>query len=195
MEGYNRYDKYKIARDKAWDALINSGITELPVNLKKVAGAYGIYVYSYKSAVNHGLIDRKEAAGDRFSKVIDNRKYIFVSNVKTDGEVRFDIASEIGHFMLGHKICGRPQARKKFGRNDYEAYIFARDLLMPAVVLHGLGITSADKIQQLCNVSKELAQKRADRMRELSERNKFNVHPSERKIGEQFEKFIHKYNE
>lgn len=194
MEGYNRYDKYKKARNTAWNALINGRISELPVNLKNVAEAYGIAVYSYKTAVKNGLIESEEAVGDGFSKIIDERKYIFVSNAKSSSEVRFDIACGIGHFALGHKIYGKPVKSKKFGRNDYEAYIFARDLLMPAAVLYGMGIHSAEKIEELCGVSHELAEKRAERMEELYIRKKFNTHPSEIKVNEQFQQFINAYS-
>lgn len=193
VEGYNRYDKYKKARNTAWNALIDGGISKLPVNLKNVAGAYGISVYSYKTAVKSGLLTLEEAVGDSFSKVAGRSKYIFVSNVKSSNEVRFDIACEMGHYLLGHKIHGKPKISNKFSRSDYEAYIFARDLLMPAAVLYGMGIHSAEKISSLCGVSLELAEKRALRMDELYKRNKFNTHPAEIKVTEQFEKFISEY--
>lgn len=193
MEGYDRYDKYKKARNTAWNALINGGISELPVNLKSVAQSYGIAVYSYKSAIKNGLIKTEEAVGDSFSKIIDGVKYIFVSNVKTSSEVRFDIACEIGHFVLGHKILGKPSKSKNFGRNDYEAFIFARDLMMPATVLYGMGVHGAEKIEELCGVSHKLAEKRAERMEELYIRKKFNTHPSEIKVNKQFVKFINAY--
>lgn len=193
MNGYNRYDKYKKARDTAWDVLINCSIGELPVNLKNVASSYGIYVYSYKTAIMKGLISIDEAIGDSYSKVIGKDNYIFVSNIKSGNEVRFDIACEIGHYVLGHKIYGRPKTSNKFSKNDYEAYIFARDLLMPAAVLYGMCIHSAEKIQEFCGVPIEIAQKRAMRMEELYMRKRFNTHPAERKVTEQFENFIIKY--
>lgn len=193
MEGYNRYNGYKIARDRAWQTLIDSGVCELPVNLKKVACTYEIEVYSYKAAVSRGLMSWEEAEGSSFSKLIEGKRYIFVSNIQSDGEVRIYIACEIGHFVLGHKIYRKPRIKNKFGKNDYEAYIFARDLLMPAVVLYGLKVSSADAIEKLCNVTHELAQKRAVRMSELSDRKQFNVHPAERMVSEQFEKFIDEY--
>lgn len=186
VEGYNRYDKYKKARNTAWNALIDGGICELPVNLKNVAGAYGILVFSYKTAIKRGLITQEEAVGDSFSRVIGGKKYVFVSNVKTSNEVRFHIAYEIGHYLMKHN--------EKLRKNDYEAYIFARDLLMPASVLYGINVHSAEKIASICCVTLEIAEKRSRRMDELYDRNKFNAHPAERKVTEQFEMFISKYS-
>ena len=53
------YDKYKNGRDMAWKALLESGVSRLPINLKMVADAYNIEIYSYDTAVKNGLISEK----------------------------------------------------------------------------------------------------------------------------------------
>ena len=49
------YEAYKKGRDKAWEALIKSGISSLPVALDKVAAAFDIDIISMKKAGELGM--------------------------------------------------------------------------------------------------------------------------------------------
>lgn len=73
---------------------------------------------------------------------------------------------------------------------EQEANVFARDLLAPACVLHELHLSSAKEISRVCNISMQSATIRAERMKELEKRNAFYLHPLEREVRKQFEKFI-----
>ena len=53
---------------------------------------------------------------------------------------------------------------------EQQANVFARDILMPATVLHSLGIKSAEDIARICNVSMMSAKIRYKRLTELNER-------------------------
>lgn len=179
------YENYKRGRDLAWEALIKSGVSALPVDLKKVAHAYGINVVSYKKALEMGLITGENIHGKVFVKVSDGKRIVFVDNgLKYRGSIRFLIAKGIGYCLLSKTPWFITDTV------DYEAGIFARDLLMPATVLSGLCVKSASRIESLCDVSKRAAELRAERMAELYDRNRFNQHPLERKVSEQFKKFI-----
>ncbi len=179
------YENYKRGRDLAWEALIKSGASTLPVDLKEVSRAYGINVISYKKALEMGLITREDIHGKVFVRVPDGKRMVFVdNNLKQRGSIRFLIAKGIGYCLLSRTPWFITDAV------DYEAGVFARDLLMPATVLSGLGVKSASRIESLCDVSKRAAELRAERMAELYDRNRFNQHPLEKKVSEQFKKFI-----
>lgn len=182
------YDDYKRARDLTWKAIIDCGINELPIDLRKIADFYGIKVISYKRAVSAGLISPEMAKGRFFVKVIDNRKTIFVNQaLKDKGSIRFSIANGIGVCLLSEI----PWITES-GLN-YMSGVFARDLLMPATVLFSIGALETKEIEKICFVSGKAAEIRARRMAELVNRKRFNTHPLERKVTEQFKDYIEKY--
>ena len=84
--------------------------------------------------------------------------------------------------------------REKFltftNSQEYEAERFAMNLFAPACVLWGLDIHKAEDIAKICNISKQSAKKRADRMRTLYKRNKFLSSDLEKQVYQQFKKFI-----
>ncbi len=169
----------------AWEALINSGISSLPVDLKQVAKVYDIAVVSFKKAEQEGIMPENKSNRRVLVRNIEGRKTVFVNGDGLNrGEVRFLIAKGIGLCLL---------AKKPWYASRYEAYaakIFARDLLMPATVLFSIGAESVEDISEICRTDKENAETRARRMAELRERNRFNEHPLEQKTKEQFKSFI-----
>ncbi|KAF5041106.1 hypothetical protein DSECCO2_526440 [anaerobic digester metagenome] len=76
---------------------------------------------------------------------------------------------------------------------EVQANVFARDILMPATVLAALNIHTADEIMKVCHISRQSAEIRAVRMKELYERNMFNLHPLEKETRELFNDFIINY--
>lgn len=179
------YSEYKKGRDTAWEALIKSGVSSLPIDLKAVARAYDIDVISFKKAEQDGIMPENNSKRRVLVRIIGGRKTVFVNGEGIDrGEARFLIAKGIGLCLI---------AKKPWFPSRYESYaakIFARDLLMPATVLFGIGAQSVDEIADICATAKESAEERAKRLAELRERNRFNEHPLEQKTREQFKKFI-----
>lgn len=178
------YDNYKRGRDMSWEVLIKSSISTLPVALDKVAKTYGIKITSFKNADKSKMADRYRNK-DVFADVVDGVKTVFVNNEIADkGSVRFSMAKGIG-------ICLLSDDFKYMNKNtEYEAGIFARDLLMPAVVLYGMNVRTAEDIEKICGVSYRAAELRAERMAELYGRRRFNTHPLEQKVWKLFENFI-----
>ena len=179
------YDDYKRGRDLAWEMLIKCGISSLPVALDKVAALCGITITSFKKAKEEGLISERAMKGRVSVGIVNGRKTVFVNTDTEDkGSIRFSMAKGIGLWLLR---SGEAQDRKAV---EYEAGIFARDLLMPAVVLYGLGVKSADEIEKICAVSHRAAEIRAERMAELYDRRRFNTHLLEQKVWKLFEEYI-----
>lgn len=188
------YNNYKIARDKAWKTLIECGICELPINLAEVINHYGIYLIKYSDS---NYISRHNSpTEDGYSRLIDGKPVIYYNDKKPEHRVRFTVAHEIGHILLGHLSEGETLHRNTEqdtpNPKEQQANIFARDLLMPATVLHSLGVSSAQEIANICNVSRQSADIRFNRLLELENRNMFNKHPLERQVYNNFSTYIKK---
>lgn len=172
------YDIYKLARDKSWTCLIESGAHRLPVSPVSVAKHYGIVCHASPPKLLQGC--------SGLLRVIDDAPHIFVDSTHPAQRQRYTIAHELGHYLLGHL----DDTSGVYDQMEYAAERFAADLLMPACVLWGLNIHTAEDIAQLCNVSLQAARIRAERMEVLYRRNMFLSHPLERQVYQQFRQFI-----
>ena len=189
------YYDYKIARNLAWKVLIECDIREFSVNLAKIINHYGIYLirYSESDYINRHSLPNE----DGFSILIDGKPIIYYNDQKPIYRARFTLAHEIGHILLGHLANGETLHRNTeydvLDVKEQQANVFARDILMPATVLHSLGIKSAEDIARICNVSMLSAEIRYKRLTELNERNVFNRHPLERQVYKNFQPYIKHY--
>lgn len=184
------YGKYKNARNASWQCIIDYNIKDLPVKVSRIIN----------KANNIELVADSEIhiLSEKDSGLTICRNGIFTVVYK-DSEpsyrCRFTIAHELGHIFLGHLIEDKKKYRS-FAITDEtesEANVFARDLLSPACVLHELGITSAQAISNLCNISWQSAVIRAERMQLLEQRNAWYKHPLERQVLSNFKNYIENY--
>lgn len=187
------YNNYKTARDLAWNVLIECKICELPVNLAKVVNHYGIYLIKYSDS--NYVSKHSFPAEDGYSRLIDGKPAIYYNDSKKENRIRFTIAHEIGHILLGHLSEGETLHRNteldSQDLKEQQANVFARDLLMPAVVINQL-VSSAKDISNLCNVSNLSAEIRWLRLQELRKRNKFCLHLYEKQVFDNFNTYIEK---
>lgn len=189
---HENYIYYMEARDKAWEALIKCNITSLPVNLSTIARLNNITILKYSDS-------KQNLTGDGFSLNVNNVNVIYYNDKKPKARIRFTLAHELGHCLLGHLKFGKTYNRnseKDFDGMDIfemQANVFARDILMPATVLHSLGIKSAEDIARICNVSMQSAEIRYERLLELEKRNMFNRHPLEKQVYKQFDDYIKRH--
>lgn len=186
------YHDYKIARNKAWETLIKCNITSLPINLATIARLNNITILKYSDS-------KQNLTGDGFSLNVNNVNVIYYNDKKPKARIRFTLAHELGHCLIGHLKFGKTYNRnseKDFDGMDIfemQANVFARDILMPATVLHSLGIKSAEDIARICNVSMLSAEIRYERLLELEKRNMFNRHPLEKQVYKQFNEYIKRH--
>ncbi len=187
------YQNYKYARNRVWETLIECNLNQLPINLAVVANFYNISIIKYSQS-------NDTFTGDGFSTIVDGRLIVYYND--TDYPIsrqRFTLAHELGHCLLGHLKFGKTYNRnseKDFDGMDIfemQANVFARDILMPATVLHSLGIKSAEDIARICNVSEQSAKIRYERLLELEKRNMFNRHPLEKQVYKQFDDYIKRH--
>jgi Zn-dependent peptidase ImmA (M78 family) len=174
------------ARDESWKTLIECKVASLPVKPVQIAAHYGIECHSVDPDALKG------ASG--MIRVLNGKLCMFVNNSQSVQRQRFTVLHELGHFKLGH-LGNAPMLRNYESIRPEEEQLadkFAADVLMPACVLWALNIHTAEDIANLCNVSMQAANIRAERMKVLYSRNKFLSHPLERKVYSQFQTFINK---
>lgn len=197
------YGKYKNVRNAVWKIMIDFRISTLPVSVTALAKKLDIIPVSYVQGIEliklAGLENRLEKE-KAFLAHIKNAWYIFFDDTQPRTKIRFYLAHELGHFLLGHEVKINNlnkdisveviDEKKRKSTYETEADMFAMRLLAPACVLWGLNIVDEADIILLCGICTKEAKQRAKRMAELYERNKFLTSPLERKVFAQFEDFI-----
>lgn len=168
------YNDYKIARDRAWQTLIETNVNILPINLKEIFNYYNIGLKTF--------INNTDEAFIKNNIIYFNKNY----NIK---RIRFTLAHELGHILLNHENLNH-MIHKNNNVEEYQANIFARCLLMPAIVLKELNCIEPQHISNICEVSLQAAEYRSKRMKELLLKNKFNLSPLERQVYNNFKNFI-----
>lgn len=177
------YKKYVLARDMAWKVLLDGGVHALPVSASGLCRAMGIRVKLYEG--------REDSDGE--STILGGGPLILVSRNKPVPRQRFTAAHELGHILLGHVGKGRLVNREPSPTDnpmEREANVFASRLLAPACVLWGCGVRSAEDIMTLCDISRQAAEFRWQRLQTLYEREKFLTSTLEQRVFEQFRDYI-----
>ena len=171
------YKYYKIARDKAWECLIQTNTNSLPISLNKIIKYYNLGAVLFDDNTNEAFI---------------KNNIIYINKNLSNTRGRFTIAHELGHILLNHKNLSHSVHSENDNTNieEFQANIFARGLLMPAIVLKEINCITPQDIANICNVSLQSAEYRAERLKELIQRNKFNLSPLERQVYNNFKNFI-----
>ena len=167
------------ARDESWKTLIDCKVASLPVKPVQIAAHYDIECHS----VDFDTL--KGASG--MIRATNGKLCMFVNNSQSIQRQRFTVLHELGHLGNAPMLRSYENIRPE---EEQLADKFAADTLMPACVLWALNIHKAEDIANLCNVSMQAANIRAERMKVLYNRNKFLLHPLERQVYSQFQQFI-----
>ena len=192
------YENYKKSRNAAWEILIACRVDALPVDLSAVLRHLDVRVYAYGRGGEvleaAGLTEAaKQVSG--FTFFAGAQPVILYNDTELPQRIRFTVAHELGHLVLGHVRPGehtRQNREPQPGDSPMEqsANRFAADLLAPACVLWGLDLHRAEDSARVCKISIQAAHFRAERMEILYQRNKFLLHPLERAVYRQFEQYI-----
>ena len=177
------YSDYKISRNLAWEILLREKVTELPVRIVPLCRQMGIKV----------LLHEDPTKGDGYSGLIGGIPHIFVYRGCYRPRQRFTAAHELGHILLGHAgKCRLVNREPSPNDNPIEqaANVFAARILAPACVLWACNAFTAEAIADLCDISMQAAQFRAERMELLRHRGRFLSSPLEQQVFEQFAPFI-----
>lgn len=138
--GYNCSEFFKIPKQPRYDFVYHvlgdfvDDTINYPVNLKNlcIKNNWKLITYSYFDSIPLSVSE------DGFSIVRNGNIYIFYNNMQIPERVRFTIAHEIGHVVLGHHLTNDALSHKGLIKNksmETEANVFARNLLAPAPIL------------------------------------------------------------
>ena len=196
------YDDYKRARDLSWRVLLDTGTRELPVKVSRICRGYGVTLRSYQVGaplIRELGLEAQCDISDGFTVRSGDRCYVFYNMEQPPGRVRFTIAHELGHVLLGHLGDGEHTVynRESSSENapeEHTANVFASRLLAPACVLHALGAVTPEQIAAVCDISMAAARLRAGRMGVLEQRGKYGASPLERQVLAQFRSYIDRVN-
>jgi Zn-dependent peptidase ImmA (M78 family) len=97
---------------------------------------------------------------------------VFDDTVKSRERIRWTIAHEIGHIVLGHLVYYEGTALHRGGLTEdqydtleVEANFFAEALLAPSTILRHFNIQAMKEIALLCDISFDAAQKSVDHVK------------------------------
>lgn len=177
------YKIYQQSRDAVWQLLLDLNICELPVSVTKICKELNIKVKLYEPQDDN----------DGYSYIKDGQPYNFISKNATVQRQRFTAAHELGHIILGHTgkyMLVNREPSEQDNPIEQSANVFASRLLAPACVLWGLGVTEAEQIAKICDISLQSAEYRMKRMNKLYARNRFLTSHIEAQVFDQFKPFI-----
>lgn len=192
------YKNYQQARDAAWQILIDCQVSSLPVNVGQICKQLSIPAYTYRKAsqvIADAGLSAQMSVTDGFTFCTGGKAYIFYDGICSIGRQRFTVAHELGHIVLGHVGEGQytlvnREPDPKDDPHEVQANQFAARILAPACVLHAMGITKAEDISRVCNISPPAAQFRAARLAVLKGRGRYLSHPLERQVFKQFTDYL-----
>lgn len=182
------YGVYQNVRNASWQCIIDCKINSLPVPISHICELYGGKTVNNSDV--HILQGRQSGRiivdGNEFSVVVNDDECI--------QRIRFTIAHELGHYLLGHLGSDIINLNREYKNikpaQETEADMFAARLLAPACVLWGINAQTAEQIATVCSISHEAAAIRAERMKVLRKRGKFLTSPLEQRVYKQFEDYI-----
>lgn len=183
-------DGYYHVRDAVWKFLIDNKVDRLPVDLSELYLNNGWMVIDFQTArpqFEHIIGSEYFNGGvDCFTIFCDGKIIVVYNEELPIQRLRYSLAHELAHIVLKHN-------EKMSFRYDAEADMFASRLLMPLAVIKACKMSSAEEIADICEVSLPAAQKRFERLKKVSDRNKFLSSDNEKKVVAQFADFIRDY--
>ena len=140
------YKDYQNARDASWKILLDCGINRLPVDLNTIRDQLGVRIASYEDAktlIRKRNLSMLTAQTDGLTFYAGAKPVILYSEACSPERIRFTIAHELGHIVLGHVVPGSITTANRepsLGDSPQEpaANQFAARLSAPASVLWGL---------------------------------------------------------
>lgn len=159
------YEKYKNARNLAWNILLKYNLYSFPIDTTELANKLNIEIYETKDLPNDIYA---------FNTTKKSKKIICYKDSGSINTNRFTIAHEIGHILLEHD-----NNIKEY--KEEQANIFASRLLCPLCLIAHFNFNKIHQITEFFGISEESAIIRLNRFNLVSQRKKFLSSPLESK--------------
>ena len=148
---------------RAWETLLEEGIGQFHIKPRQIARRRGYCVFTYGQyleATGRSLLEVAQRYGtDGFTLQIHGEYAIFYNPTSPIPRIRWTLAHELGHILLGHgAVCRFAQPVEGKSREDRQADRFAADLLCPGPPLRRCGLHSAQELAKLCDLSGQAAE-------------------------------------
>lgn len=164
------YPFYKNARDLAWQVLFKKKITSFPINMIKLLHEYGIKTKPFSKCKKFLQLYNVPPDTWAFTTPLNGVYHTAYNDHSTPEQLRFTLAHELGHILTNFSS----------DFSEIQANIFARDLLMPAIVCKIENLTTPQQISDFFGISITAATIRAKRVEELLKRDKWLTSPLEK---------------
>ncbi|MBQ9947377.1 MAG: ImmA/IrrE family metallo-endopeptidase [Oscillospiraceae bacterium] len=148
-------------------ALLDAGISRLPVDLEQVAEFYSIRIVDYPACAEYlGMsVEQLYSSISPYGfSFCDEGEFVCAVNGNACGKSRrrWTLAHELAHILLGHiENSGTAPLSEVCER---EADCFAAELLAPMDVLQFCAVSSPQEIARLCGLSLQAAQYRYEEL-------------------------------
>lgn len=168
--------RFSFATKRAYELLAALDIGEFPINPQKIIEHFpewhliGWMELSALTGENDPL--HLDGDGCEARTVIrrgtDEYLIVYDERVESSQRIRWTLAHEIGHIVLGHLVNFEPTAlnrcgltEKEYGVLEIEAHWFAAELLAPKTIIGRFNFNDNPQgISLICDISKEAAEKR-----------------------------------
>lgn len=210
------YKRYTEIRDADWQLILDLKIKKLPVKISEVLTALGIEVHTYKDnykmLIEFGLKKQMKTC-DAFTLFLNGKYMIFYDETKSTKRIRFTLAHELSHIILGSGFTKMSsgllvstrtsEPTENDAPEETEANMFAARLLAPSCVLHELKLFTVEEIMKYCDITETAAKFKRKRMMLLEKRNErflrerghgcYYISPLEQEVRQQFDDYINTF--
>ena len=148
------FPDYKTATNAAYRLLAEMDTFSIQTDVFGIANSLPncrVYSYGLTNYLHDGALDALLANSEfGFSVKKDNKRIIYINEKMPLWAIRFTLAHEIGHAVLGHQDEDNPVSER-------EANCFARNLLCPLPVANAFGVQSEDDYVSVFNIGPQMA--------------------------------------
>ena len=168
--------RFSFATRRAYELLIEFNICSFPVDPREIIKLFsnwylvGYHELKTNMDVEDPLNLSKEKAEGKTVKIRGSNNYLILYDEQVDQEtrIRWTLAHEIGHIVLGHLVHFEATAlnrrgltQREYGVLEVEAHWFTAVLLAPKPIIElSRFCNSSDGIRLMCYISNEAAIKR-----------------------------------
>lgn len=141
--------RYEEIAKIACEVLMDYGINKFPIDVFELAKKMNIKTLKYSGLDFDERSVLLNGSDDGMSWKYNNQIYIAYNDLRIKTRIRFTIAHEIGHIVLGHTESNE--------ENESEADFFARNLLVPPCIFLFNHIMDINVVSNKFDVSMQVA--------------------------------------